>query len=341
MTKLVIGLVVVVVVVLIIVILAARNMRAGHPEDAAQRSGGRGMSGRDRRDWRDDDRRNRSVRHPAHDGRLDPRPDDQPRRPASRRGDRHGPDQRSGTAPADRMNGYGEPAYESQPGPDSASRPNDGGRARSGRASSHEVAGHSARSSHHGAGSRGHEGVRDRQRDSDASIRLRAEPPAEPRTRPGRSKRSDDSADWPSTEWDKLSDVDYWAELASDKPLTTTAQPAAAPRPSQAGSDGGPALPTREHPPLAAAPVPVPPPAPAQPRPIAAAGYHPDDPTIDQSGDARQGSRRIAGSLDDDPLTSPSFPRVRADDSRSFRSSRAGGPVGSREAAENAPTQQF
>ena len=251
------------------------------------------------------------------------------------------------------MNGYGEPAYESQPGPDSASRPNDGGRARSGRASSREVAGHSARSSHHGAGSRGHEGVRDRQRasvpgdrgtdrrDSDASLRLRAEPPAEPRTRPGRSKRSDDSADWPSTEWDKLSDVDYWAELASDKPLTTTAQPAAAPRPSQAGSDGDPALPTREHPQLAAAPVPVPPPAPAQPRPIAAAGYHPDDPTIDQSGDARQGSRRIAGSLDDDPLTSPSFPRVRADDSRSFRSSRAGGPVGSREAAENAPTQQF
>jgi hypothetical protein len=28
-------------------------------------------------------------------------------------------------------------------------------------------------------------------------------------------------------EWDSLSDVDYWAELAADKPLTTTAQPAA------------------------------------------------------------------------------------------------------------------
>ena len=27
-------------------------------------------------------------------------------------------------------------------------------------------------------------------------------------------------------DWDSLSDVDYWAELASDKPLTTTAQPA-------------------------------------------------------------------------------------------------------------------
>jgi hypothetical protein len=281
------------------------------------------------------------------------------------------------------MNGYGEPAYGLQPGPDSADRGNDGGRdsgrARNGRVSSHEVAGHSARSGHHGAGSRGHQDVRDRQRasvpgdrgtdrrDSDASLRPRAEPPAQPRTRPGRSKRSDDSADWPSTEWDKLSDVDYWAELASDKPLTTTAQPAAAPRPSQAdlerdaqagadrgaitghgtagsvvlGRGGNPAVPTREHPQLAAAPVPVPPPAPTQPRPIAAAGYQPDDPTIDQSGDARRGRRRIAGSLDDDPLTSPSFPRVRADDSRSFRSSRAGGPVGSREAAQNAPTQEF
>jgi hypothetical protein len=281
------------------------------------------------------------------------------------------------------MDGYGEPAYGLQPGPDSADRGNDGGgdrgRARNGRVSSREVAGHSARSGHHGAGSRGHEGARDRERasvpgdrgtdrrDSDASLRLRAEPPAEPRTRPGRSKRSDDSADWPSTEWDKLSDVDYWAELASDKPLTTTAQPAAARRPGQAdlerdaqaraergvitghgavgsvvpGSDGDPALPTREHPQLAAAPVLVPPPAPTQPRPIAAAGYYPDDPTIDQGGDAGRGRRRTAGSLDDDPLTSPSFPRVRADDSRSFRSSRAGGPVGSWEAAQNAPTQQF
>src|ERR1017187_10281090 len=106
MTKLVIALVVVVVVVLIIVILAARNMRAGHPADASQRSGGHGKSGRDLRDWQEDDRRDRSYRHPAHDGRLDPRPDDQPRRPASRRGDRHGPGQRSGTAPADRMDGY-------------------------------------------------------------------------------------------------------------------------------------------------------------------------------------------------------------------------------------------
>lgn len=38
----------------------------------------------------------------------------------------------------------------------------------------------------------------------------------------GKSKRDGDG-DWPSTEWDELSDVDYWAELASDKPFTSAA----------------------------------------------------------------------------------------------------------------------
>lgn len=50
--------------------------------------------------------------------------------------------------------------------------------------------------------------------------------------RPGKSSQSkssqskskrDGDGDWPSTEWDELSDVDYWAELASDKPFTSAA----------------------------------------------------------------------------------------------------------------------
>jgi hypothetical protein len=330
--------------------LAARNMRAEDPGDAAERSGGRNMAGRDRHDW-PDDRRGRSVRRPARDSRADRR--DGSQRRAS------------------------ELAYGLRPGPDSASRDSAGGRdrarARDGRVSNPET-GHGSRS---GARSRGYEGARDRRRasvpadrgpdrrDSDASLRPRAEAPAAPRTRPGRSKRSDDSADWPSTEWDKLSDVDYWAELASDKPLTTTAQPAAPARPSPAGRqerdaqpgargavagragaggvapDSDAALPARRHPQLAAAPVPAPPAAPPPPHSIAPVGYRPDDPTIDQGAGAGRGQRRIAGSLDDDPLTSPSFPRVPADDSRSFRSSRAAGPSSSREAAHSAPTQQF
>ncbi|HUZ38261.1 MAG TPA: hypothetical protein VMV17_18210 [Streptosporangiaceae bacterium] len=43
-----------------------------------------------------------------------------------------------------------------------------------------------------------------------------------------RSKRDDDD-DWPSMEWDKLSDEQYWAELSSDKPLASSEpKPAAA-----------------------------------------------------------------------------------------------------------------
>jgi hypothetical protein len=50
----------------------------------------------------------------------------------------------------------------------------------------------------------------------------------------GRSRKRDDD-DWPSMEWDKLTDEQYWAQLSSDKPLATTArspQPAREPRPA-------------------------------------------------------------------------------------------------------------
>jgi len=50
----------------------------------------------------------------------------------------------------------------------------------------------------------------------------------------GRSRKRDDD-DWPSMEWDKLTDEQYWAQLSSDKPLAATtartAQPASEPRP--------------------------------------------------------------------------------------------------------------
>src|SRR5262249_45132814 len=47
-----------------------------------------------------------------------------------------------------------------------------------------------------------------------------------PARRPAASARRGKSDDMSGKDWDSLSDVDYWAELASDKPLTTTAQPA-------------------------------------------------------------------------------------------------------------------
>jgi hypothetical protein len=73
--------------------------------------------------------------------------------------------------------------------------------------------------------------------DSDVFPRVRADiprpaskarPRSQPKARGGRPSRSkhDDDDDWPSTEWDKLSDEQYWAELSADKPLSTTARSA-------------------------------------------------------------------------------------------------------------------
>jgi len=81
--------------------------------------------------------------------------------------------------------------------------------------------------------------------DSDVFPRVRADIPR-PASKPGKqrnqpksrgkaSRKHDDEDDWPSTEWDKLSDVEYWAELSADKPLATTArtaQPATQARPA-------------------------------------------------------------------------------------------------------------
>jgi hypothetical protein len=72
--------------------------------------------------------------------------------------------------------------------------------------------------------------------DSDVFPRVRADIPrpaskARPRSQPKArgsrpSRKHDDDDDWPSTEWDKLSDEQYWAELSADKPLATTARTA-------------------------------------------------------------------------------------------------------------------
>jgi hypothetical protein len=204
----------------------------------------------------------------------------------------------------------------------------------------------------------------------------------EVKPRASRSKRDDDG-EWPSTEWDELSDVDYWAELASDKPLTTATPsvtpPARAERDrgdSRSDTDGGsrrsdrrdsrdtserreqPLLPaarnSRQTVDAAFAPVTS---VPADPgfssrsdsygstglrRAIASGSEPPRTASARASvtpisastglastglastgpastGPASTGSRPQPG--DDDPLTSPSFPRI-TDDSRSYRRSR-------------------
>jgi len=49
--------------------------------------------------------------------------------------------------------------------------------------------------------------------------------PANGKSRPRQRGKRDDDDDWPSTEWDKLSDEQYWAELSADKPLAAMAKP--------------------------------------------------------------------------------------------------------------------
>jgi hypothetical protein len=169
------------------------------------------------------------------------------------------------------------------------------------------------------------------------------------KARQGKSKRDSDG-DWPTNEWDELSDVDYWAELASDKPLTTAAPSGqgsrargresrqdARPGPDRAEREGGSTgseLPVRQAsrrerqpdqellPPVAS-------------KPDLAASDRLAAPDQLSASDRRAAAGRPKAvtpaaarpaPADDDPLTSPSFPRIEADDSRSYRRTRAAAP---------------
>ncbi len=261
-----------------------------------------------------------------------------------------------------------------------------------------------------GAGGRPDQGRRDQGR---ATARSSAT------SRSGRARRSGEMS---GKDWDSLSDVDYWAELASDKSLAATAEPAGPgragpdfpePAPVPAGSrserrsrsgradaaalSGGPAgrnepalasdvtavMAGRRHAPAGAPATPLlpgdsgargglsgsgrpagrgdrglladGPPArgaapgygsrrsrdlPAAPRDLAAAPYggarsRPAGPAAPDPDGSIPALARFSGptasgnwpaALDDDPLTSPSFPAIRDEDSRSYRSRRAEGP---------------
>ena len=189
MTKLVLVLAVVVVVILVVVIVAVRNMRTEDPDEFTDQPDGRART-RGNQDDRDlgDRRREPAERQPARAGRgAAPG-----RAAAGRQGNGFRPpstsrdfdDRRSapaGSAPQKRR----RPDSSTQHGPDDA--------------------------------------------------------PAPARTR----RRSGDSSQWDSSEWEKLSDVDYWAELAAQKPLTTTTAQPSPPRPA-AQRDGAAAGPGQD-----------------------------------------------------------------------------------------------
>jgi hypothetical protein len=349
MTKLVIVLAVVIVVILVIVIIAARSMRAEDPDEFADRPGSRGPS----RGGQDD----RYERHPARPGRNG--------RPAGRQGGQGRPagasagrgfDQRRDS----RRGGYDDgmqdgPGYEDDRGFD---------RGYSERRSAQSTGPQRSRGNGHGADGR--------------TPRRPEESQAPARAQQARSRRSSDSSEWDSSEWEKLSDVDYWAELASDKSLKTTAQPAAQARSGpdrdtealtrrspSAGTpprqDPATGLPVRGRPQPAVADLAAPAAGRADftPAPVPVSGIHDqsraaaaasdprparyaDPPGLPSPGRA-QPTGRPRVDPDDDPLTSPSFPRIPADDSRSYRNGRADTPPrGSRAPAPYlATTQQY
>jgi hypothetical protein len=111
----------------------------------------------------------------------------------------------------------------------------------------------------------------------------------------GRSRKRDDD-DWPSMEWDKLSDEQYWAQLSSDKPLATTArnpQPAIEPRPAAAKNG-------RPRPPAGGSKPPVPA---SQPEPAAGGQARSRDP---RSRRAQSSPREAAATQPREPVTQPS-----------------------------------
>ena len=183
--------------------------------------------------------------------------------------------------------------------------------------------------------------------------------PRPSKTSPTKSKHDGDG-DWPSTEWDELSDVDYWAELASDKPFTSAA-PAPSSRPdrdradARSKTDSGPVRAvdrrdmtdrrdntehrrdsTERREQLLPAARPKRQPVDAAFTPPVASDDHAlgANARTDAYGSTElrraiasgrtstSGQHRMPQPAGDDPLTSPSFPRI-SDDSRSYR--RSGG----------------
>ena len=67
--------------------------------------------------------------------------------------------------------------------------------------------------------------VMDDSRDRPAPRRKAGPAPAARKGRSRQRGKRDKDDDWPTTEWDKLSDEQYWAELSADNPLASMARP--------------------------------------------------------------------------------------------------------------------
>src|SRR6202050_838495 len=213
MIKLVLVLAVVVVVILVVVIVAVRNMRTKDPDEFADQRDGRGRT-RGGQDDRDLSYRGREStgRRPARAGRNAAAAGG----PAAARSTAR----RQGNGPRSASSGRGfDERRDQSPGRGYRRAPDAGD-------------GYDADP---GFDQRGG-GPNDDLRRAAAGRHSPDGPP------PARSRRrSGNSAEWDSSEWDQLSDVDYWAELASSKPMTSGTQPKPARPPAhRGGSTAGP-----------------------------------------------------------------------------------------------------
>jgi len=210
MILLVTGLVAVIVVVLIAVFLSIRLGRADE-EEPELRSGGRERRRDQDERWRDQDNRrvSSSNRPPGRAGSA-----------RGRAGEYDGYSSRAPVMERDSEGRDGAPRRTARPAV-AASR----GRYDTGPSSRH--AGAFLPADHPSAEFpvAGYDAA-DEPRDRRESRRKAAPVPAANKVRSRQRGKRDDDDDWPSTEWDKLSDEQYWAELSADKPLASMARPA-------------------------------------------------------------------------------------------------------------------
>src|SRR5215831_13986954 len=96
-------------------------------------------------------------------------------------------------------------------------------------------------------------------RDRPDSRRKAAPAPGNGKSRSRQRGKRDDDDDWPSTEWDELSDEQYWAELSADKPLAAMAKPSRSASTSKARPAADPSGAREARPARMPAPAPAPP----------------------------------------------------------------------------------
>jgi hypothetical protein len=257
MILLVVGLVAVIVVVLIAVFLSIRLGRGAEDDEADLRSSGRERRRDQDERWEDPDTRRVPVSgsrggrgdYPGY-GNRGPAPGRAARGPA-----REGSDYGAGSSPRRPTQPTPQPAAARSPvGASAQARSRSGTGSRQPAADDFPSADYpsmdfgpgdsfatgdqpSVEFPTAGGNSRGR---------TDSRRRSASAPTSKSRSRQ-RGKRDDDD-DWPSSEWDKLSDEQYWAELSADKPLSSTARPSRPASNAAKASANGSASPPPHHP---------------------------------------------------------------------------------------------